>query len=149
ADARFRTLALNDGTYVEALGAVPGHGLEDAPGVDTPAIYGITLRAAGRDVGALGTLLPLVALVGVVLLLVILIGRALASGIDRPVNQLVGAAKQVAQGDLRTHVSTTREDELGALAAAFNAMSDQLRATVGRLQQTAIAISQSTSEISD
>jgi signal transduction histidine kinase/HAMP domain-containing protein len=45
----------------------------------------------------------------------------------RPINNLVGATRAVAGGDLTAKVPLDREDELGTLAGSFNTMVEQLR----------------------
>ena len=120
--ARTRRIRLAASQYLEALAPVPGHGL-DGP----PALFGVALNTQALDSQLLDGLLPLVALFGLSLLLVISIGRVLAARIDRPLAELVNAADRVAQGDLAVQVLVTREDELGVLAARFNEMVVGLR----------------------
>jgi two-component system nitrogen regulation sensor histidine kinase NtrY len=52
----------------------------------------------------------------------------LADRLVRPVNELVDAARKVAGGDLAARVSIPRsDDEVGALASAFNTMTERLQ----------------------
>jgi signal transduction histidine kinase/CheY-like chemotaxis protein/HPt (histidine-containing phosphotransfer) domain-containing protein len=51
-----------------------------------------------------------------------------AGTVARPVRQLVSAARRVGGGDMTSSIATTRRDELGELASAFNDMVTQLRA---------------------
>ena len=95
--ARFRTVVVGADTYVEVLGAVPGQGLADAPGVTSPGVYGVTLSTRIRDAGVMEGLWLLIPGVGLGLLLIIWIGLLLAAQIDRPVTQLVTAAEEVAR----------------------------------------------------
>lgn len=68
------------------------------------------------------------------LLLVALLGTALALSISwilsrrltRPLKQLVSGTEQVAAGDYSASVSTDSGDEIGALAASFNRMLEEL-----------------------
>ena len=56
----------------------------------------------------------------------------------RPLRDLTAAARRIADGDLRQSVAATTDDEVGTLAAAFNAMSDRLdTATALRRRMTA------------
>lgn len=59
------------------------------------------------------------------LLLVFLI-RFGASRIVNPIIQAANTAKNIAQGDWRTRLPATRNDEIGLLAHSFNEMADQL-----------------------
>lgn len=120
--ARTRRIRLAAAQYLEALAPVPGHGLNGPP-----ALFGVALNAQALDSQLLDGLLPLLALFGLSLLLVISIGQVLAARIDRPLAELVAAAEKVALGDLAVQVPVTREDELGLLAARFNEMVIGLR----------------------
>jgi signal transduction histidine kinase len=66
------------------------------------------------------------------------LGLLLARLITRPVRDLTAAARAIAAGDLRQHVAVRSRDELGLLAAQFNAMSGDLdRANELRRRMTA------------
>jgi signal transduction histidine kinase len=56
--------------------------------------------------------------------------------ITRPVQRLAGGARQVAAGDWSAHVEIESHDEIGELARAFNAMTQQLVEQRERLVQT-------------
>ncbi len=59
---------------------------------------------------------------------------AVADRLVRPVAELVGAARQVAEGDLTARVSETRSrDEVGLLSRAFNRMTERLDSQNRRL----------------
>ncbi|WP_294040217.1 ATP-binding protein [Sphingomonas sp.] len=63
------------------------------------------------------------------------IALVVADRLVRPVNQLVGAARRVADGDLSARVPDPRaEDEVGTLARAFNAMTSRLQEQTGALE---------------
>lgn len=66
-------------------------------------------------------------LVGMSLLLVVALTLALNRIITHPLDQVAGVARKMAEGDLSHKVQVTTSDELGDLAAAFNAMADQVR----------------------
>ena len=79
-------------------------------------------RVGRRAVASVGTVAGLTLALGVGLSLL------LASRVTRPARRLREAAERVAGGDLDVTVPGGRTDELGALAAAFNAMTERLRA---------------------
>lgn len=56
------------------------------------------------------------------------LGYFLSSTITERVNQLKGAAEQLAGGDLKTRVAVHGRDEVAALAHTFNQMAEQLEA---------------------
>ena len=63
------------------------------------------------------------------------IALVVADRLVQPVNQLVGAARRVADGDLTVRVpDPSTEDEVGTLANAFNAMTSRLAAQTGALE---------------
>src|SRR5207247_565918 len=52
--------------------------------------------------------------------------RALSARIIRPLNDLIHASEAVAGGEYSRRVATTRQDEIGTLGLAFNAMTEQI-----------------------
>jgi signal transduction histidine kinase len=68
----------------------------------------------------------------------LLLGGLLARALTRPLRELTTAAHEIAQGRLEQKVPVRSQDELGALAGAFNRMSaDLARARDQRRQMTA------------
>lgn len=64
----------------------------------------------------------------------VLVALRVADRLVRPVNELVGAARQVAGGDLTARVpERNSKDELGVLAGAFNQMTNQLQGQTNAL----------------
>jgi two-component system, OmpR family, sensor histidine kinase BaeS len=59
----------------------------------------------------------------------------LATRIVRPIRTLAAASRRVAQGSYGERVSVAGDDELGALAAAFNEMAEALETTERRRHQ--------------
>ncbi|MDX5373979.1 MAG: methyl-accepting chemotaxis protein [Pseudomonadaceae bacterium] len=53
--------------------------------------------------------------------------------IVRPLQQVVGLARKVAEGDLSENIETSRGDELGQLMRAMQAMTESLRSLLTRL----------------
>ncbi|MBT8764861.1 HAMP domain-containing methyl-accepting chemotaxis protein [Metapseudomonas boanensis] len=54
--------------------------------------------------------------------------------IVRPLQRVIGLARQIAEGDLSASIEVQRRDEIGQLMAAMQSMSNNLREMVGRLQ---------------
>lgn len=64
-----------------------------------------------------------------------LIAVRMTNGIVPPIQRLMRAAQQVADGDLNAEVMVTTRDEIGQLGTSFNAMTDHLRlAALNELQ---------------
>ena len=101
-------------------------------------------RRSVIDAG-LQSALHMTALFAGVVLLLLLIGYLLALQITRPIVALLAGTEAVARGDLTRRLDVRRRDELGQLAAAFNAMTHDLqertRALNGQMRRLA-ALSQ-------
>jgi diguanylate cyclase (GGDEF)-like protein len=63
--------------------------------------------------------------------------RRMSRDLFRPVASMRHGVLKLRSGDLDHHIPITRNDELGELAAAFNAMTDALRQTSNALTQRA------------
>ncbi len=61
------------------------------------------------------------------LLLAIVVAALMAKGLTEPVLRLTAATRRVADGDFDTSVEVESKDEIGALARAFNEMTEGLR----------------------
>ncbi len=63
-----------------------------------------------------------------------------ARTISTPIRTAVAVANQVAGGDLRADVGSTSDDETGALLAAIQTMTNDLRGLIGRIQHSSVAL---------
>ena len=63
-----------------------------------------------------------------------------ARTISTPIRTAVAVANQVASGDLRADVGLTSNDETGALLAAIQTMTNDLRGLIGRIQHSSVAL---------
>jgi two-component system phosphate regulon sensor histidine kinase PhoR len=72
---------------------------------------------------------------GLTLLLALLVSMAIARRISAPLVQLSGAADSIARGDYGKKVLISSSDEVGALAASFNAMSEACAAQIAQMNQ--------------
>ncbi|MCE9630606.1 MAG: methyl-accepting chemotaxis protein [Planctomycetia bacterium] len=63
-----------------------------------------------------------------------------ARTISTPIRTAVAVANQVAGGDLRANVGSTSDDETGALLAAIQTMTNDLRGLIGRIQHSSVAL---------
>jgi putative methionine-R-sulfoxide reductase with GAF domain len=77
--------------------------------------------------------ISVVASLGIVLLIG-LVGFAMARSVTRPIADLTSAAQAFSKGNLEQAVAVERQDELGVLANAFNHMAAQLREMISSLQ---------------
>ena len=76
------------------------------------------------------TLIGLVIALGLV---AAVIGSLAATSISRPISRLTEAATQIASGDRSQRATVRSHDEIGALALAFNQMTDQLTNNITEL----------------
>jgi two-component system NtrC family sensor kinase len=63
---------------------------------------------------------------GTLVVLTLIVGFMVRWWIDRPVQELLAATRQVAGGNLSYRVAVDRNDELGQLATSFNNMTDSM-----------------------
>ena len=84
--------------------------------------------------------LAIIALSLATILGVTLAALVVARTISNPIRTAVAVAKQVAGGDLRANVGVTSDDETGALLAAIQTMTNDLRGLIGRIQKSSVAL---------
>ncbi len=58
-----------------------------------------------------------------------------ARGISEPLNELAQTAGRIAAGDIEAQAPVRNNDEIAALAAAFNVMTTRLRSLIGTLEE--------------
>ncbi len=96
--------------------------------------FGVVLvRRAGQGQAGLGTI------VAVVLGAIVVAGGlafVLARATTRPLDELGDAATRIVSGDLGTVIEVRSRDEVGRLASAFAAMTDDLRDHVSQLEES-------------
>lgn len=91
-----------------------------------------------KTIGVRGSLSTLLSLIGVALLVIGSVAWLIASRFGRPIGELQAAVRQLASGHIDARVPATissRRDELGALAADFNSMADQLQSLIDSREQ--------------
>ena len=72
------------------------------------------------------TIAVIVFAISAIVILAVIIGLLVRWWIDRPVQDLLTATREIAGGNLGHRVEVQREDELGSLARSFNTMNDNL-----------------------
>lgn len=89
--------------------------------VGASILVAAVVGAVGTDAGV-PLWIGLPATIGVALV----VTRWLASGMTTPLIQMTGAAQRMAKGDYGARLTTTGQDEVGALARAFASMATEL-----------------------
>jgi methyl-accepting chemotaxis protein WspA len=89
------------------------------------------------------------AMVAVSLLVVLAIALFISNGITGPLDEVVEAADQIAEGDLTVNVSSQdRADEMGNLLRALQRMVRSLNDIVGHVQKSGLQVNTSVNQIS-
>ncbi len=89
------------------------------------------------------------AMVTVSLLLVVGVALFISNGITGPLDEVVEAADQIAEGDLTVNVSSQdRADEMGNLLRALQRMVRSLNDIVGQVQKSGLQVNTSVNQIS-
>ena len=83
----------------------------------------------------------------VVGLCVFFVARRVALTITRPVREAVDVAERVASGDLTARITSTASGEAGQLLRAVEAMTQDLRSLIGRIQHSSITLMSTATEI--
>jgi len=71
----------------------------------------------------------------------------LVRGITTPLDEAIVIARRVAEGDLRSHVDTTRRNELGDLLRALHGMNGSLASVVSSVRESSDTIATGSSQI--
>ena len=81
-------------------------------------------------------------------LMAMLMGFFLTRSITRPLNEAVGVAEQIADGDLSMQVVSRTRDETGRLMAAMGTMVERLAQTIGEVRSAADNLSSASEQVS-
>jgi diguanylate cyclase (GGDEF)-like protein len=115
-------------------------------------------RAGGQSLGVLVVqdtvqAPSLLADAGVVVLVAVLLAICIAvlsaRSTTQPLEELGRAAARIASGDLSSVIEVRSRDEVGRLAVAFNAMTDDLRSYVGQLEASRDELQNGLSRLGD
>ncbi|VBB07109.1 Hypothetical protein LUCI_2353 [Lucifera butyrica] len=112
--------------------------------------WGVVVQQPKSEAVAEATKVTLVG-IGFTLLAIILAAFAgvfVATFITRPIGKLVDVTHKFAQGDLTATVDIQREDEMGQLAAAFNAMAGHLKNLIQGVIEHANQVAAASQELS-
>jgi methyl-accepting chemotaxis protein WspA len=91
--------------------------------------------------------LAAIILLGVTTALVMLAALLIARGLSRPIREAAQVAERIAAGDLTARVTSRATGEPGKLLEAVATMTADLRALIGRIQKSSIALLSTATEI--
>jgi methyl-accepting chemotaxis protein len=100
------------------------------------------------DIAGDRTIAQGLAIGGVLLVLLAGFSYWIQISITRPLNQAVGIANALAEGDLTVKITVTSNDETGQLLAAMQAMIGKLSQVIGEVRGSADALSSASEEVS-
>jgi two-component system, NtrC family, nitrogen regulation sensor histidine kinase NtrY len=123
----------SDAADEEGFDAIPLHGVAQ----DRPLLGILLVGHSRRSYVELKRRIRDAALLagGAGIVLAILLSSWAAARVTRPIEQLAGAARDVAAGNWSASVEVRGEDEIGQLASSFNQMTSELLAQKERLLQ--------------
>ncbi len=135
-----------EGANAASIAHVNGSGLyENYQGLPVAGVYHwlpelqVGLLAEQRQSEAFRSIYTMLRLNGGVAIVCVLLAAVAALFVTRsiavPLADLAATAGQIAAGDLELAAKVEREDEIGALAQAFNSMTARLREMIGSLEQ--------------
>jgi len=101
-----------------------------------------------RDAAQLNLILLLVSAIAITLVVIVTV-LAVMRGISRPLANTVQFAENIAKGDLTSKLDIERDDELGQLAKALNAMSTNLAQLIQQIGDSANTLSFISSDINN
>ncbi len=85
----------------------------------------------------------------IVILLSLVIAGVLARSISAPISELAHTAGAIADGDLTKRVNTSRDDEIGELAVAFNRMADVLKENADTVEEKTVELEHVNAELKE
>ncbi len=100
-----------------------------------------------RDYKSQSILMVGIMVVGIVL--AISLGVMIAYVISKPISQLLGAARRIADGDLDITLDNSSKDEVGELATAFRKMVDNLNEVLTNINVSAEQVASGSRQVSD
>lgn len=119
--------------HLVALGEINTSGAEDAAR-DSRAVY------LGSRRMVVGTIFLALVITGV-------LAYVITRSITRPIQQAVGAAELVANGDLSKRIESEGQDEPARLLAGLAMMQDSLRNTINHIANSSIQLASATEEL--
>ena len=93
------------------------------------------------------TRIVLLVMLALALIVAVLAGYWLLRAVTVPMAKVLRVVDVIRTGDLTQRLQLHRSDEIGALEAGFNRMTDELTALVGQAQKSAVQVTTSVTEI--
>ncbi len=84
----------------------------------------------------------------VALILTALAGWAVTRSVTVPLKRVIGYARELASGDMRSQITVDRSDETGDLLTAMKTMSDKLKSVILEVRNSANGLSSAATQVS-
>lgn len=84
-----------------------------------------------------------------VLLVVVYLYIGFFMSVRTAINSFTGAARNVAAGDMTTHIQLSNRDELGELTSEFNNMTDRIAELIRSVSRTTMDVDQQATRVND
>ncbi|MBK1810477.1 MCP four helix bundle domain-containing protein [Clostridium sp. YIM B02505] len=94
-------------------------------------------------------LILMAVIVGLGTILAIVIGLIISNFINKPLQQLLFAANNIAEGDLNVTLHEAGEDEIGQLTKAFRTMSENINDVMTNISIASIQVASGSKQVSD
>lgn len=91
----------------------------------------------------------MIIVIGVAVVSAIALGYYLSRIISKPLNEMVLAAEEIADGNLDIKVTYVSKDEVGKLATAFKKMSNNMNNVISRISSASDQVAAGSSQLSD
>jgi len=95
------------------------------------------------------TIVTMLIIITIAMIFAIALGIIISRMISNPVKKLVGAANQLAEGDLDIEIESSTTDEVGILASSFKKMADNLNDVMSNISSAAEQVSAGSKQVSD
>lgn len=94
-------------------------------------------------------LISMAVIVGLGTVLAIIIGLIISNLINKPLQQLLSAANNIAEGDLNVTLNEATEDEIGQLTKAFRTMGENINDVMTNISIASIQVASGSKQVSD
>jgi len=112
-------------------------------------IMGATETAAENTEIANTAMIVMITLIVVGIIVSILLGYLISNVIKKPLNKMVLVAKEIADGNLDVELDINTKDEIGDLAKAFRAMTDNINEVMTNINSASEQVASGSTQVSD
>ncbi|MFA9378396.1 MAG: methyl-accepting chemotaxis protein [Lachnotalea sp.] len=106
-------------------------------------------KAAENVQVANGSIITMIVLIVVAIMIAIGLGIMIARIISKPLKEMLNAANNIAEGNLDIDINLNTKDEVGALANAFKAMTDNINEVMTNINSASEQVASGSRQVSD